>query len=231
MISKFGINRQSGINISDRIRRKYWQDVLIIIGLAITFALALAYATQLVNPILYQEYDVWFEADIKRVFDNMTDRGGDHYRTKVHPLFSLVAFPLVYLLKFAGLNNITAVRTVILAVAGLWISTLYILFRLIDIRRFDSTLFSILGATSAAAVFWFTVPETYSFGSLSILIALCLAAISEYRQVSQFWYVVVSALTLSFTTTNWLVGIVTTAINHRWKRALQITVNAFSTLR
>ncbi len=149
MMSKLGINRQTGSIIRDRIRQRHWQDILIIVGLATSVALALTYATQLINPILYREYDVWFEADIKRVFDNMSDRGSDHYRTKVHPLFSLVAFPLVYLLKFVGLNNITAVRAVILAVACLWISTLYILFRLMGIRRFDSTLFSILGATSA----------------------------------------------------------------------------------
>ena len=228
MLSKFGINQQITINISDRARHQYWQDILIIIGLAITFVLALAYATQLINPILYKEYDVWFEADIGRVFDNMTNRSGNHYRTKVHPLFSLIGYPLVFLLKFAGLDNITAIRIVILGVACLWISSLYILFRLMGLRRFDCTLFSILGATSAAAVFWFTVPETYSFGSLSILIALGLAAITEYRQVSQVWYVIVSALTLSFTTTNWLLGIVTTAVNHRWKKALQITVNAFA---
>ncbi len=227
-LSKFGINRQAGINVSDRLRRLYWQDILIAISLAIAFALALIYATRLVNPVIFHQYDVWFEADIKRVFDNMSDRGGDHYRTKVHPIFSLVAFPPVYLLKLAGLETVAAVRAVILAVACLWISALYTLLRLIGLRRFDGALFSILGATSAAAIFWFTVPETYSFGSLSIIVALGLAAIAEYRQVSQLWYVAVSALTLSFTTTNWLAGIVITAVNYPWKRALQITINAFS---
>ncbi len=226
MLSKFGINRQT--ESSSRTRRHYWQDILIVIGLAIIFALALTYATRLINPVVYREQDIWFEADTARVFSNMSDRGGNHYRTSVHPIFSLIAFPPVYLLKLAGLETIAAVRVVTSAVACLWISALYILLRLIGLYRFDCALFSLLGATSAAAIFWFTVPETYSFGSLSILVALCLAAISEYRQVSQSWYVLVSALTLSFTTTNWLAGILTTLVNHPWKRALQITVNAFS---
>ena len=227
-LSKLRINRQTGIDISDRIRRQYWQDILIIIILAIATAIALTYASNLINPVIYSKNDLWFESDIGRVFSNMTDRGGNHYRTSVHPIFSLIAHLPVYLLKLAGLETITAVRTVIVSVACLWISTLYILLRLIVIRRFDCVLFSILGVTSAAALFWFTVPETYSFGSLTILLALCFAAVTEYRQVSQFWYVIVSALTLSMTTTNWLVGIITTLVNHPWKRTLQITVNAFS---
>lgn len=228
LLSKSEINRQAAITRGGRIYRHYWQDILIMVALALAAAIALTYATRLINPILYQIQNVWFEADIERVFENMTDRGGNHYRTKVHPLFSLVAFPLVYLFKLAGLKNIGAVNAVILGVACLWISSQYILFRLIGLRRFDSTLFSILGATSAAAIFWFTVPETYSFGALTILWALIFTAITEQRQVSQFWYVVVSALTLSFTITNWLIGILTTAVNHPWKRAFQITVNAFS---
>jgi hypothetical protein len=227
MVSKFGIKQQAEISISDRTRRFYWQDILIIISLAIAAAIVLTYATKQINPVIYQRDNTWFGADIKRVFDNMSDRGGDHYRTKVHPLFSLISFPLVFLLKLAGLETIAAVNTEILIVACLWISALYVLLRLVVICRFDCVLFSILGSIGAAAIFWFTVPETYSFGSLSIIIGLCLAAIIEYRQVAQSWYVGVSALTLSFTTTNWLVGIATTFVSHPWKKALQITVNAF----
>ncbi len=227
-LSTLGINRQTGIDISDRIRRQYWQDILIIVMLAIAAALALNYATGLINPIVYRENNIWFDSDPKRVFSNMSDIGGNHYRTKVHPIFSLTTFPPVYLLKLTGLETIAAIRALVSVVACLWISALYTLLRLIGIRRFDCALFSILGATSAAAIFWFTVPETYPFGSLSILLALCFAAIVEQRQASQFWYVIVSALTLSMTTTNWLLGIITTAVNHPWKKALQITVNAFS---
>ncbi|NJK52355.1 MAG: hypothetical protein HC936_05145 [Leptolyngbyaceae cyanobacterium SU_3_3] len=89
-------------------------------------------------------------------------------------------------------------------------------------------LFSFLGATSAAAIFWFTVPETYSFGSLSILLALCFVVLTENHPFSSLWYVAVSALTLSFTITNWMVGILVAAVNHHWKQSLQINVNAFA---
>jgi len=96
------------------------------------------------------------------------------------------------------LEPITAVRIVIAAVASLWFSSLFILLRLIGCRQFDAALFSILAATSAAAMFWFVIPETYSFGSLSILLALGLTALAQHRKLSSLWYVVVSALTLGW---------------------------------
>jgi len=64
----------------------------------------------------------------------------------------------------------------------LWFSSLFILLRLIGCRQFDAALFSILAATSAAAIFWFVIPETYSFGSLSILLALGLTALAQHQK-------------------------------------------------
>jgi hypothetical protein len=55
----------------------------------------------LIDPVIYEPFtfDSWFEADVPRVFANMTDRHSNHYRTKVHPLFSLTGFLPVYLIK------------------------------------------------------------------------------------------------------------------------------------
>lgn len=36
-------------------------------------------------------------------------------------------------------------------------------------------------------MFWFVVPETYSFGSLTILLARCFVAVTEHRQLSSLW--------------------------------------------
>jgi hypothetical protein len=57
-LSKLRINRQTGIDISDRIRRQYWQDILIIVMLAIAAAIALNYATGLINPVLYSQNNI-----------------------------------------------------------------------------------------------------------------------------------------------------------------------------
>jgi hypothetical protein len=66
----------------------------------------------------------------------MTQRLSNHYRVKVHPLFSLIAFSPVYVLrKPLGIDAITAVRLVIAAVASLWLGTMFVLLRLIGCRR------------------------------------------------------------------------------------------------
>ncbi len=159
----------------------------------------------------------------------MTDRVSNHYRVKVHPLFSLVAFPLTLLAtKGLSVDPIVSVKLVISAIAALWISTLFILFRLMGLHRLDAILFSLLASVSSASMFWFVVPETYSFGSLSIVIALCFVVLAETRQFSSLWYAGVSALTLSMTTTNWMVGLLTTFVSFPKKKALQVTINAFS---
>ena len=57
-LCKLKINRQTGIDISDRIRRQYWQDILIIIVLVIAAAITLNYATGLINPVLYSQNNI-----------------------------------------------------------------------------------------------------------------------------------------------------------------------------
>ena len=76
-------------------------------------------------------------------------------------------------------------------------------------------------------MFWFVVPETFGFGSFSILLALILVALTDYKTPSQWWYATVSALTFSFTVTNWMAGIFATLSGHTWRRGMQITIAAF----
>lgn len=217
-----------------RFYMKIWEhrrDITIVLCLAAVVWIASYHGGKIVGPILTDRntQSSWFEADIPRVFENMTQRWSNHYRTKVHPLFSLVAFSPVFILnKILGFRPEVAVRIIVSTVASLWISLLFVLLRIVGCRRFDAILVSFLGMTSAAAVFWLIVPETYAFGSLSILLALLIVAVSEHRDLSSWWYISTSALTLSFTTSNWMVGILATLSKYRWKRAIQITVNAFA---
>ena len=213
--------------------RQHWQDILLVVILAAAAGFASYQGAQLINPALTldkQATDAWFNNDTTRTFDDMAVYEADHYRSNLHPLFVVLVLPVVYALKTVLLvEPITAVRIVIAVVASLWFSLLFILLRLIGCRQFDAILFSILAASSAAAMFWFVIPETYPFGSLSMLLGLVLVALAtKYRKPSQLWYVLVSALTLGFTVTNWMTGILATIVNHRPKQSLQITLKAFS---
>ncbi len=206
-----------------------WQDLLWVGILALVAGLISFGLAQSIAPILFENpsWDVWFESDLPRSFANTIARSSNHYRTSVHPIFSLIAFPPTYILYQLLGDAVTAVRIIIALVASIWISILFCLLRLFGCRRLEAILFSLIGIFSAAAIFWFSVPETYSFGSVSILLPLVVVAIGEYRQLSPWWYLLVSALSLSITTTNWMAGILATWVNHRWQQALQITVNTF----
>ena len=211
--------------------RQYWQDILIVFVLGALVILTSYYLAQLIDPAIvsFESVNAWFDSDAARIFNVMTSSGSyEHSRTKVHPLFSLIAYPPTFILrKVLGIESLIAVRFVCAGVAALWISVLFIILRLIGCFRLDAILFSTLGVTSAAAIFWFSVPETYPLGSLSILLALGFVVLTELRQFSSIWYIAVSTLTLSFTTTNWMLGILATAVNYRWKKVLQISGSAY----
>lgn len=207
--------------------RKNPRDILLVSVLAAIAGLASYLGAHRVDSSIIP-YDVWFGSDIPRVIANMSERLSNHYRTKVHPLFPLIAWTPVHLLKaLLGIWGLTAIRLVIAAVASIWISVIFLTLRLLGCQRLDATIFTVLAGISAAAVFWFVVPETYPFGSLSILLALCLVGLAQYRKLPESYFTVVNAITLSMTTTNWMVGILTTVTHHNWKRALQIIVNGF----
>jgi hypothetical protein len=205
-----------------------WRDLLIVLVLALGAGSAFYHASGVLPPILLKTYDVWFESDLARVYDNMAYRWSDHYRTKVHPLFSLFTHPVVYgLTQIAGLDPATSIRVFNAVIAGVWIAVLFMILRLIGCRLFDAALFSLVAGCSAASIFWFTVPETYPLGSVSILLALLLTIIAERRGAREWQFVLVSTLTLSFTLTNWMAGIAAAFANYPWRRAAQITINAF----
>lgn len=201
-------------------------DTSIALILAIGFTVVTYLSAQKIpDPILTDFYaqDVWFGSDIPTVFGNITSLQSDFGRNNKHPLFPLIVFPLVYGLgKILHLDPVSAARLVTALVGGVWIGSLYVLFRLMR-PRWDATIFSLLGAVSAAATFWFVVSESFSFGSLSMVLGLVLVAVAQHLRLSPVWYVAVSAFTVSITITNWMVGLLATFVSFRWKKALQIT--------
>lgn len=201
---------------------------------AVLFSILVGYGayrgSEAIHPIVFDKVsdDVWFESDQPRIFACMTNRYSEsHYRTNVHPLFSVTGFLPVYLArKGFHVEPVIAVRIVSSVVAGVWAAMMFVVLRLFGCRRFDASLFATLAAVSATAVFWLAVPETFTFGSLTILLALGTVLVAQERSLPSLWYVAMSAMTLGMTVTNWMAGIFATFASHPWKRSFQITVNA-----
>jgi len=158
--------------------------------------------------------EYWFESDPAPVFDLMQNRWSPaHERTVRHPLLSVLTFPFVYLMREGlGVTSQTAVGLYLAALGALWIGLIFLTLRLLDLRRLDAILFSVLAGASGAAMFWLPVPESYSLGSISILTAVAAAAFTERlgrgKRLWCFLLVVVCAFTLSTTATNWIAGLI-----------------------
>jgi len=199
-------------------------DLLLGLGLSVVAALGSFHLSARVPaPVMTAPscVDVWFEADAPYIFDSMTHGDSQHHRrSRRHPLFSLVSRPAVRVVQILPLTPLQAVRVVMALVTALWAATLFALLRVIGCRRPEALCFTAVAIVSAPAVFWFSVSETWGFGSLTILLALLIVAIGLRRALSTGWYLLASALTLSMTTTNWMTGLVILATRLRWRRAL-----------
>lgn len=154
-------------------------------------------------------WDYWFESDPRRIVALAEDRKSyHHHSTSHHPLFSLAMFPPVAALRAVGLSLETALGVALGTVSALWLALTYLTLRLFGLRLVEAASFALLAAASAFAVFWFPVPETFSFGALTIMGVITLCALAERAGGAPFWvYVLAGVLAISMTTTNWLVAL------------------------
>ncbi len=212
--------------------KNHFQEIILVLFLSLIAGLFFYKLSKSIDPIIYKDnaLNTWFEADIRRVYLNMIDKDSNHYRTSVHPLFSIFTNPIVTLLiKGFNLWPVAAVRLFNTFLSMVWTSLLYLLFRIMDKKLLDRILLTILGVISSTAIFWMTVSETYLLGSISILLVLILAISAEKKHVDQIWYFLTSLFTLSFTITNWMAGLITTFVNNKLKNSLQISLKVFAT--
>lgn len=162
------------------------------------------YLTRLLPAELFGVLDLWFGADLPRVVENMTLPNSDHYRTSVHPIFSLIALPLARPLVMLGAGRDVAARLVVLASAPVTGLIILNILRRSTVRLLDALLMVGLFASTAAFLFWWTVPETFALGAVSILMPFWLLSL---RATAPRDWLVVSAASLSITTTNFLAGL------------------------
>ncbi|HZV99038.1 MAG TPA: hypothetical protein VFF74_08625 [Methylophilaceae bacterium] len=205
---------------------------LLICGLLAIGGVAFAIMLSLqINPAIFGIYadNTWFQADIARTSANMGIPASDHYRTKIHPIVSLISLPATKAigLVWPGTYYELATRFVAL-IGGLWVAGIYLLGRTLGAARITALAFALLGVSSAAFVFWFSVPETYGLGALTILATLIIAALAESRQLPQRWYIGASAATLSITLTNWMAGLALAFTRMPWRKAMRITLQALA---
>jgi len=177
---------------------------------------------------VWAEFDnIYFQADIALVYANMTALDSNHYRTGMHPLFSIVMWPLVELGRtLTDAPQALIVRLLLALNAGAAAAMVFLILRRITEHRTDALLYTALFCVSASSVFWLTVPETFAFGGTTILLMLVISATTVDPRVPTL--VLANIATMSMTLTNWMVGIYATLrmLWPRWKVSVGILVSA-----
>lgn len=172
--------------------------------------------------------DVWFEGDLGRIVEEMTDRWATRARGNVHPLFGLITVPAAYVLRMLGFGAKGSVVAVIGLAAAVWTASFWMLVRSLGTPRPDGAIMLLLTTMSAAAQFWLTVPETAALGSASLMCAVAVGVYATKRPLREEWLVAVSAGSLAITVTNWIAGVAAAVVARPPRRALQVSVNAFA---
>jgi hypothetical protein len=184
--------------------RNHWMDIFLggCLGL-IGFLVSVALVSHL-PQVVYDEVDMYYGADINRVYDYMTgqDRFA-HFRSSVHPIFSFLAFPPTRALMGAGLTTASAAGLIVALTAFVTCATIYAFGRLAGLARLDAVLLTTVFTTSATFIHWWSVPETFAFGGMSVAMAFTAALLPA---VTRIGWIALAGLTLAFTTTNWVAG-------------------------
>lgn len=148
--------------------------------------------------------NVWFDADIPRVFSNMTDRSGNHAATFKHPLFSLLGYGLTRPAVLLGFGPKTAVLSALAFNGAVFAAAFFTLLRRMGLPIVAAAGFALLAITSWAFRSFFSIPETFAFGATSIVIALLAMTCSgrNFRSALGFG----ALASLAVTITNFAVG-------------------------
>lgn len=192
--------------------RAAFPDIAVSAILGVLSFVAILIAYDKLSPAIlhYSTWDFWFEGDPARVVFQALDRESTHHHsTSHHPLFSLVIFPPVEALRLLGVPAELAIGLTLALCGAVWAALANATLRLMGLARLDAVIFTLLMASTSGVVFFFAVPETFSFGALSLLVVIAAAAAIERNggRAPAWVYVTVGAVALSMTTTNWLAAL------------------------
>ncbi len=169
----------------------------------------------------------WFQGDQSRLIESLKDRTSNwHYRDSVHPLFSLLAFPPVAILRGLGLSPLAAGLALIGATAFVSVVLLHQSLRHLGLSRTGAALGSLAFVSSATFMHWYGTVETFAMSGLTAI--LCIYLFVRVKDVGIVSAVLGSAATLAMVTTNWMLGIALVGMKFPLSRFLRYTIMALA---
>jgi len=157
--------------------------------------------------------DIWFESDMARNFQTMVDRNFDDVWPAKHPIFALVTWPFVALIRMGGAEPLAAVQITLAINGGLFAALLMHLLRADGTAPLERIAVLALLLSSAAFWMWFSVPDTFAFGATSLLLGFTALAHDQRGTPAPWWlWVIGSAAALAITVTNFVAAVVSLVV-------------------
>ncbi len=190
-------------------------DRAIALALGTLAVLVAVRAMALVPHGLYalSSFDIWFQADQPRALGALTDRLSLlHGRDNVHPLYSLIGFPLADALRHLGASALQAGQGIILLCGFGSTSLLYLVLRHMGLPRLSAALGGGAFLVSATYLHWFGLVETYAMSGFTAIAASYI--VLRRPTISPRATIVATIISMSMVLTNWTLGIALSAT--RW---------------
>jgi hypothetical protein len=190
------------------------RDLALALLLAIpAFALTYRYADwDMALYIKATAHDIWFDADVHRVYSGETDRAKGSDRTTLHPLYNYITYvPLYVFRKVTGISAYTTVRIFHSGLAALLVALFFLLLLRLKLSRRDAVLFTLVFATSSSSMFWFPATETFVLGALSLMPSWFILTGPPLER--KLPYLIANTLALGVTISNWLTSLLTAFID------------------
>lgn len=182
------------------------RNLLVSASLLIIFwALYAALGTALASTTVLNYMDAIFGADVERVVYDLTTRGSDHSYTTMHPLFVLFFNPIGYLLASALSSKANAAVILNSFVGGLCVVAARAFFRKAGLKELHAVAFAAALGLSSAHLFFGSVPETWIFTALGLILLFLLVVVRPGRLG---WFVPAGVFSLGILTTNFFQGLI-----------------------
>ncbi|MEM8512401.1 hypothetical protein RCH14_001717 [Massilia sp. MP_M2] len=172
--------------------------------------------------------NVWFDADVPRYLCQIVDRyANDHWRNKVHPLFSFLSYPIPNLLTILQIDLGIAVRIQVALIPAVGMGFLFSALKRIGLMRLDALLLTGIALTSSSSLVWFAILESYAYTFTAFSIVLYLAARdANQEKVTLTHWVTGAVLAFSVTITNLIVALFTALQSQGIRRTMRIAILA-----
>lgn len=152
------------------------KDTLALAIVIIGYGLFVTFLSSRIPLAAFKCDDLFFNADIKRVVDDMTVPTGRHSRLWVHPLFLLFTQPFARALMSFSLTDVQACMVLVVGCASTTGLFLYLTCRNMACSIVNSLIVVALFASTTTFMYWWAFPETFCFAGMSMVMLLYVAS-------------------------------------------------------